>query len=507
MIPRTSDTSNLGHPQAADRFIGLDLGSTAIKGVCVSGTGQILASAATTIQRLPAADSACFEIDPDAFVESIFGLIAQLSSGSGMVRGISWVSASGNVLLLDENNRPLAPMISWLDERPLDGSIEGAFSAIDSDEVYRTVGWPLSRQFPFGRLLWLRKNRPELLDRCARICTGNDWLGYRLTGNWAIDRSTGSTMYVYDQIASGKHKRNLASLGLSPALFADVHGSGTPFGLVSTAAQKVTGLDGSTVAVLGSFDHPGAARALGIHRPDQLLLSCGTSWVGLVVLPDRKTGMEARLLLDPYESESGGNWCGMFSLMGIGKRIDAWIDGIFAPGIGAAAGLRQDAVAGEPFDPSYKFKTMNRLASAIDPTGDIPVFDLVATKPDEQLIASLLSEFGPGSVFRGLMESSAFEFRRLLAERWPLADSMREVSMVGGPANSLIWRQIVSDALNRPLAVRFASHAGAVGAAMMAAMGTGYELDILEPAVQIQPDAKISRIMEGRFKRFMERSV
>ena len=506
MITGKADAGTGRQAQAGDCFIGLDLGSTAIKGVAVSAAGQIVASASTAIQRLPAADSACFEIDPEAFIISIFKLIAQLSSGSGKVRGISWVSASGNVLLLDDENMPLAPMISWLDERPLDGSIEAAFSSIDPDQVYRTVGWPLSRQFPFGRLLWLRKNQPDLLGRCTRICTGNDWLGLRLTGNWVIDRSTGSTMYVYDQMAVKKHEANLASLGLAPELFPELLESGTSFGRIRAEAQSATGLDESSEAVLGSFDHPGAARALGIHRPDQLLLSCGTSWVGLVVLPDRTAGLDARLLLDPYESGSGGKWCGMFSLMGIGKRIDAWFDTIFAVGQKLIPELKQDSAAGTAAGTQSKFVLMNQLAAAVDPSGSIPEIDLAAMRPEQPRVVSMLSGFGPGAVFRGLMESTAFEFRRMLEERWPLSESMKEVMMVGGPANSLIWRQIVADAMNRPLAVRFASHAGAVGAAMMAARGTGYKLDMLEPVVQIQPDPKASRIMDGRFKRFMERS-
>jgi xylulokinase len=507
MMPGKADKNGQGLPDTGDCFVGLDLGSTAIKGVVVSGAGQIVGSGSTAIQRMPSADSACFEIDPDAFIESIYGLIAQLASQAGKIRGISWVAASGNVLLLNDKNRPLAPMISWLDERPLDGSIEKELSLIDTDQLYRTVGWPLSHQFPFGRLLWLKKNNPEMLAHCARICTGNDWLGYRLTGNWAIDRSTGTTMYVYDQVASRKHEHNLSRLGLSPDLFADLFESGTVFGKILPEVCASIGIDGGPEAVLGSFDHPGAARALGIHSVDQLLLSCGTSWVGLVVLPDRETGLNAGLLLDPYESARGGNWCGMFSLTGIGKRIDSWFDAIFDFGWKVSPELKGDQLAGKAIAGSQKFELMNRLAGAVDPFEPTPETELTSLKPDEPTILSMLTEFGPGAVFRGLMESTAYEFRRMLAERWPLSDSMREMSMVGGPANSMIWRQIVADTMNRPITVRFASHAGAVGAAMMAARGTGYELEIQEQGIQVQPDARIALLMDKRFKRFMKRTV
>jgi len=507
MKPGKTDDITWRLAKAEDCFIGIDLGSTAIKCVAVSGAGRIIASASTAIQRLSATDNACFEIDPEFFTQSIFRLIALISSSSGKVQGISWVSASGNLLLLDDENKPLAPMISWLDERPLDGSIEDAYMAIDSDRVYRTVGWPLSRQFPFGRLLWLKKNKMHLIANCARICTSNDWLGYQLTGNWAIDRSTGSTMYVYDQTAIMKHEGNLSSLGLKAELFTDLQESGTYFGLISTSVQNATGLDGSTKAVLGSFDHPGAARALGIHHLDQLLLSCGTSWVGLVILPDRETGLKANLLLDPYESAQGGNWCGMFSLMGIGKRIDSWFDLVFATDKNLISELERNLAVGLEVMQKTKFTLMNQLVAAVDASGFIPEIDLVAMKPEKETVVILLSQCGPGAVFRGLMESAAFEFRRMLAKQWPHAGSMREISMVGGPANSLIWRQIVADTMNCTISVRFVSYAGAVGAAIMAASGTGYKLDILEPVAQTKPDKDVSRIMHERFNRFMERSV
>jgi sugar (pentulose or hexulose) kinase len=485
--------------RADERFIGLDLGSTAIKGVAVSGAGDVVSTASAAMERLPNADGATFEIDPEAFIQSIFALIARLSPDPAKTLAISWVAASGNILLLDGQDQPLAPMISWLDERPLDGSIETACAAVDAKALYESVGWPLSRQFPYCRLLWLRARYPQLLERCRRICTGNDWLGYRLTGSWAIDRSTATTMYVYDQAAGSKHAGRLAQLGLAPAMFSELRESGSFLGMVQPALRDLTGLGPDTSAWLGSFDHPGAARALGIHTRDQLMLSCGTSWVGLVLLPDRARGIEAQLLIDPYESGSGGDWCGMFSLTSIGKRIDAWFDAIFQAGMGMCHELEVPAGGGR----DARFEILNRLAAQTDPLGDIPILDLGALRADVTSVTALLRAFGPGASFRGLMESAAFEFRRLLGARLPFVPEIRELAMVGGPANSPAWRQIVADALGRPLGVRFASHAGAVGAALMAARGAGHQLCMREPVITIVPDGKASHALDERYQRFV----
>ncbi len=481
-------------------FIGLDLGSTAIKGVVVSGEGKVLGTAEARIQKIESGDETAFEIDPELFIDAVFGIIRQLSSGRENIKAISWVSASGNILLLDEKNQPCAPMISWLDTRPLDGSVEESLSGIPVEAVYGIVGWPFSWQFPFGRLLWLRENRPELMRRTLRICTSNDYLGYRLTGTWAIDNSTATTLYVYDQVGKRKNASFIGLLGLKPEMFSDLREVGTLQGRIRAGACSRTGLNENTQVFLGSFDHPGAARALNIHSQRQLLVSCGTSWVGLVTLPDRNAGIRRNMLLDPYESGSGGAWCGIFSLTAIGKTFDSWVAETFRrcgkwPELFSANGNA---------DMAELFRIMNHEAGIVDPRDAIPVLDMRGMKPDAGSLGTLLGHHSPGKIFRALMECTAFEFKKLLHEKEVDLGAIDEISMVGGPTESPVWRQILADVLAKPVSIRFGKTAGAVGAAIIAANGAGFRLEMKEAGMRIDPDRNSVSMLEERYGRFRE---
>jgi sugar (pentulose or hexulose) kinase len=124
-------------------------------------------------------------------------------------------------------------------------------------------------------------------------------------------------------------------------------------------------------------------------------------------------------------------------------------------------------------------------------------------KNDAGTIGALFAVHCAGAIFRGIMESSAFEFRRLLGEKMPDPASLREIFMVGGPASSAPWRQILADTLDRTVWVRFASNAGAVGAALTAARQAGCPVSMREKAVEVVPRETAVKALDERYKRFL----
>ena len=112
--------------------------------------------------------------------------------------------------------------------------------------------------------------------------------------------------------------------------------SGTALGALTARAAADTGLPPDTLVVLGAFDHPCAARGTGTLEPGDLLLSCGTSWVGFYPLRDRALAVAQKLLVDPF-LQPAGPWGAMFALTAIGATIDEYLDRlVLAPGEPAA---------------------------------------------------------------------------------------------------------------------------------------------------------------------------
>lgn len=414
--------------------IGLDLGTTAIKGVLTNPGGDILAEAiAETDLRTP--QPGRVESDPDQHYQNVCQVIRQLAeSASGEVTALSMAVASGNTLLSDAQGKPLRPIISWMD-----GRSSGIADLVPS-ELGRITGWPCVDSFPLAHLSWLRENEPELYGDADHYGMDSDWLLYRLSGLWRMDYSTATTFHLVDQVGRCYHKPLLERFDIPEARLSPLTHSGTPIGPLTAEAARDTGLSTQTMLVAGCFDHPAAARSAGVTAPGQLMLSCGTSWVGFLPHTDRDAILDAGLLCDPFLSADGGPWAGMFCLPRIGLAIDWYITHAFA--------ADKDA--------------FNALAAQAEPGAGGLQIDL--REPAE------LPSAEPANIARAVMEGAARLLQEKILELKPHGLIFDQAVMVGGASRSPVWPGVVADITGLQISVAGRS-AGARGAAILAASG------------------------------------
>jgi len=426
-------------------LLGLDLGSSAIKGVLTNAHGEVLAQAAADTHLLYPSDGRV-EVAPEAHYRAVCGVMRELTaSAPGEVAALAMIGASGNTLLTDEHGRPLGPIISWMDRRSA-SCAPAAISDLRPDEVARITGWPCLDSFPLAHLAWLRENEPMRFSAAAHYGMDTDWLLYRLTGAWRMDYSTATTFRLVDQVKGDYHEPFLKRLGIAQAKLSSLTRPGAAIGPLCAQGAHDTGLSTRTLAVAGSFDHPAAALAAGVTRPGQLMLSCGTSWVGLLPHAERDVILKAGLLCDPFLSTTGGPWAGMFSVPRIGQTIDWYITHAIAP---------------DEHDPLDVF---NELAAQAEPAAGGLEIDL---RKAPQAVRA-----GRANISRAVMEGAArLLHEQLLALRTHGLRFDRAV-MVGGPSRSPIWPDIVADITGLDITIGGRS-AGARGAAMLAGIGIG----------------------------------
>lgn len=425
--------------------LGLDLGTSALKGALMSKDGRILRTAERTVAYdRPAPD--CIELDANSHWRDVAGLIRELvDAAPGPVRALAISGASGNTLLSDATGVPLTPIINWMDRR-CQKQLPPALQGVTPADIRRVSGWPCIDTFPLAHLAWLRQHRPDALDAAAHIGMNTDWLLFRLTGQWIMDTSTATTFHLQDQLGRRWHEPFLKRLGLREEQLPRLTGCGIAVASLTPEAAGATGLTTETLAVTGAFDHPSAARAVEITEPGQLLLSCGTSWVGLLPWPDRDAIIEAELLCDPFLRDQGGPWAGMFSVPAIGPVIDAYLETLIAP----------DADAGE------RFKRFDTLASQAPAGAKGLVIDL--RSPPRPLDAD------PALVARAVMEGAADALGAKLDALRDRGFRFKQAVLVGGPGRSPVWPRIIAERTGLELTVGSA-HAGAKGAAMLAREG------------------------------------
>ena len=196
-------------------LIGLDIGTSSIKGVLATTEGEIVKTARGGFTYSTPADNAV-EIEAADFASVCLGTIKELADAAdGEICGVCTASASGNLLVLDGNNKPATPIFNWQDKRTTTEATD-VLGEVDLDAFYRRNGWPfLPHSFPLSLLCYLKVHQPEVLENCGKVCMSTEYLYYLLTGKWGISNSVGTTFYLIDQ-QSGKYVTEyLDILGIS----------------------------------------------------------------------------------------------------------------------------------------------------------------------------------------------------------------------------------------------------------------------------------------------------
>jgi xylulokinase len=469
-------------------LIGLDLGTSAIKGVLMSSKGDVIhrEKAQTKYVRT---EEGFVEFDAEEFYALTAGVIRRLTEAlpkGALVAGISMASASGNTLLIDDAGNPMIPAISWMDKRVTD-EIERVLGQEPGNDVYDLVGWPLGKTFPLAHLAWLKCHKPGLIEKASKVCMSTDYINYRLTGEWGIDTSTATTFFLQDQKAAKWHLPFLEKLGIPEHKLPVIKRPGEIVGRIRPEAALETGLLPGTPIVLGSFDHPCAARGSGVLEEGKMLISCGTSWVGYYPLRDRQIALSERMLVDPF-LQPDGVWGVMFSLPAVATLVDKYISKYISSA-------------------KDRYRDFDKLAASAEPgAGGLLINPMKESFPDE------LNRHSKANIARALMEGTAYLLKMNMERVAKAGVKAAALTMVGGPSETFPWPQIVCDVLGLELSTVNGSCAGAAGAAVLAGIGAGLYRDVKDAFEKADfekitrlPDKEAQEVYKRRYEDFKSR--
>lgn len=433
-------------------LIGLDIGTSSVKGVLASCETKGKIFYAKTSFLYDTDSNGKIEIPAQRYTETcckaIKALVSQLPE-NGVICGMSAASASGNVLILNKNGEAVTPIINWQDTRTKNEVTEVLGEDFDFDAYYRSTGWAFDKKtFPLATLCRLKKAKPELFKSENTVTMSTEYLLKELTGSWGISTSAGTPFYLIDQ-QSGKYRTDIAdTLGINVSNLPPVVPVGSLIGKITPEGEALCSLPQGTPVFAGTFDHPSAARGTGVLKEGQMLLSCGTSWVGFYPLNDRNTAVENNMLIDPFLSEKGGPWAGMVSLASVASKIEFFIRKYIS-------------------DSGNIYKQFEAFAKQSEPGAGGIEIDLTADS--EEYIRSFPKEH----IARGIMESVVkmlkTDFDRLEKGGIKAASAV----MVGGPTECPLWTQVIEEITGMPVSIVNGAYAGAVGAAITAGTGAG----------------------------------
>ena len=430
-------------------LIGLDIGTSSVKGVLMTEDGAVVRTAKGCFEYIRSKDG-IVEIVPESYLQVCYQTIRQLASGAdgGTIGGLCASSASGNLLLLDSANLPMCNIIGWQDGRVSDEASE-ILGAMDNDAFYNQVGWPFGwKKFPLAQLCYIKKHNPTLLKESSMVSMSTEYLYYTLSGKWGISTSAGTPSFLLNQVTGAYIPDVLNALELPEEKLPPIMPCGTIVGYAGHEAAALCGLPAGTPIVLGSFDHPSAARGVDVTKEGQMLLSCGTSWVAFFPVCDRQKAVDAKILIDPFLSPNGC-WGAMTSVSSLSDRLKLYVHRY----------IDNSETAFEILSSLAKQSTAGANGLKIN----------VREEPND---ANILT-FNKQDIARAIMESAVMLLKERLDNLAKIGISAKEAVMVGGPSEDPYWIYLIEQICNISVKTKHQSYAGAVGAARIAQKATG----------------------------------
>lgn len=478
-----------------------DLGTTGNKASLFDASGALLASAfAPYDTAYPRPGWA--EQDPAdwwrAVADSTRRLLAQSGISPGDVAVVSFSGQMMGCLPLDPAGTPLRSAIIWADQRAEE---EAGYLAqqVTPEGVYRITGHRASASYTAAKMLWLRRNQPDLFRQAHRFVQAKDYAVYRLTGAYATDYSDASGTNLFDLQARRWSDEILNAVDLSPDLLPAALPSGAVVGVVRPAAAQETGLRAGTPVVIGGGDGACATAGAGVVNPADAYCYIGSSsWIAFVSReplydPAQRTFTFAHL--DPeYLFPTGTMQCA-------GGSFD-WLERL----------LRGDAEG-------RLYSELDALAAGVEPGAQGLLFlpYLIGERSPHWNpkarggFVGLTMAHGRAEMARAVLEGVALNLRIILDAFRQQGAPIKALRLIGGGARSAVWRQILADALNLPLLrAHLSVEATSLGAAVAGGVGVGLfrGYDVVNELVTVQPgeepDPQSSRRYEDLYPLFVD---
>lgn len=449
-------------------YLGIDVSTTSSKALLVDDHGKVVAVASSP-HTLQTPEPLWSEQDPlewwKAVIASIQAVLKQSDIQSKSIAAIGLTGQMHGLVLLDGAGQVLRPAILWNDQRT-QAQCDEIHQRVGREKFIQTTGNLALPGFTAPKILWVAENEPAVFARAKHILLPKDYVRYRLTGLYAMDKADGSGTVLFDVSKRDWSPEIITSLGI-PAEWLPATYEGPEFtGKITPQAAEQTGLWAGTPVCAGGGDQSAQAVGVGAVEPGVVALTVGTSGVVFATTPSPLVEQEGRLHAFCHAVP------GMWHLMGVM--------------LSAAGSLQwyRDTLA-----PDCSFDDLLKEAASISPGSEglqfLPYLSGERTPHPDPLargaFVGLTLRHRRGHLTRSVLEGVAFGLKDsfTLIQQAGLGE-IHQVRASGGGTRSKLWRHILASVLETELVMVNTSEGAAYGAALLAGVGAGKWTSIQE---------------------------
>ncbi len=465
-------------------LVGLDVGTSGVKGLAIDDDGTVLARAQAGYP-LHTPRPGWAEQNPEDWWRATESVLEQLGAAVGMPGAIGLSGQMHGLVALDSSDRVLRPAILWNDQRTI-AQCRQIEQRIGLERLIALTGNRALPGFTAPKLLWLAVHEPDVYARMARALLPKDYVRLRLCGEHATDVSDASGTLLLDVAQRRWSAEVLAALELEPAILPPV-----------LESPEVSGISPRGVPVAaGGGDQAAGALGVGVAAPGPVSVVLGTSGVVFAALARFQSDELGRV--HAFCHAVPGAWHAMGVMLSAAGSL-TWLAQTLGPGatfdelLAGAAGWPA-GTEGLLFAPY--------LAGERTPHVD----------PDARgAFVGLSLRHDRGALARAVLEGVAFGLRDSLdlVANLGVAPTLGRVS--GGGSRSELWLQIVASVLELPLQRVAVDEGAAFGAAILGGVAAGTWPDVpaavqatVKPGEQIEPVAEWTEVYRERRERFSE---
>ncbi len=490
-------------------YIGIDSGTQSTKGVILSENENGMIAQASCSYGLEENDRGGREQDPVLWIDACKTVLKKMLASSKVnplnVKAIGVSGQQHGMVPLGREGEVLRPAKLWCDTETTPQCVSLMKRIGGESAVVDLIGNQFAAGFTASKILWLKENEPEQYNRLATILLPHDYINYWLTGNYCTEFGDASGTAYFDVVQRKWAPEVLKAIDAERDLKAclpKIIDSVEPCGTLRPELAEEFGLPKRLLVSSGGGDNMMAAIGTGNIVPGVVTTSLGTS--GTIFAYADSPIIDSSGELAAFCSSSGG-----------------WLPLVCTMNVTVATELVRSLLG-------VNITEMNLLVEETDEGSEglllIPYFNGERTPPLPDATATLAGMTGrnmrPGPIARAAMEGATFGLRYGLDVIKRNGINPKEIRLVGGGAQSKIWRQLVADIFNCPVVCLENDEAGATGAALQAywcsentngvkSVSLKEITDlfvVLDESSLCTPSAKEVAIYEEEYRRYLELS-
>lgn len=442
-------------------YLGIDLGTSSVKVLAINDKNEIVGD---TSREYPVdfPQDKWAEQDPaDWWGETVLcikDLIAKYDIPKDGIKAISFSGQMHGLVALGSENEVLMPAIIWCDNRTEEECVD-ITNHFGSEKLSEIVGNKALTGFTAPKILWVKKNRPEIYAKIKHIMLPKDYVSFKLTGNYSTDVSDASGMILLDVEKRTWSKEMLDYLELDESVLPKLFESYEVTGVVSDTVLAELGLEGEILVTGGAGDQAAGAVGTGTVKEGIVSVTLGTSGVVFAAHETYAVDSDGNRL--HAFCHANGKYHSMGVMLSAANCLKWWVDTI---GEGSSFDELLEEAAKVPAG-SNNLVFLPYLMGERTPYAD----------PDAKgSFVGMTMNTERGHMTRAVLEGVAFGLRDSLEILKDLNIPIEEVRVIGGGAKSTLWKQILADVFGVKIQEINTNQGGGLGAAILAATGAGH---------------------------------